>query len=147
MQAEHLVATDGTANLDHLGCEQTVTLQVLVVDDDRAVRVSMLRLLTAYGYAATGAGSAQEAFDLARQMHPHAILMDILLKDEDGADLARALKQDPMLATTPIIALTASPDLIRDDADLFRAVLTKPCPSEYLFRTIEECVSRSSLLQ
>lgn len=117
--------------------------QVLVVDDDRTVRASLLRLLRARGYVAVAAHTGAEAIEIAQRIQPQVILIDIVMTDDDGLEIARALKSDPMLATIPLIALTASPDRARDYASLFRSVLTKPCPSAALFRAIEQTLSSS----
>ena len=113
-----------------------MTLQVLVVDDDRGVRIGLLRLLRARGYVVEGVRNGKEAMTLALKSRPDVILMDVVMRRGDGIEAARELKRHPLLAAIPIIVLTASPDLARPAA-AFHAVLTKPCPSEELFRTIE----------
>jgi CheY-like chemotaxis protein len=93
--------------------------------------------LRARGHVATGAHSGSAAIALARQLQPHLIIVDIVMGERGGLDVARTFKSDPMLATIPIIALTASPDLVRENAALFQTVLTKPCPAATLFAAID----------
>lgn len=111
------------------------------------MRASLLRLLRTRGHVATGARSGSQAIELAQQLQPHVIIVDIVMREGGGLDIARAIKSDPMLAMIPIIALTGSPDLVQDCAALFRAVLTKPCPSATLFRAIEALEAVGTPLQ
>lgn len=117
------------------GC--LLQLIVLVVDDDSAVRRSLLRLLRTHGYVAIGARSGTEALRKAQQCTPAVILMDLLLPAQDGIDAAWALRHHPDLSHVPIIALTASPEIAAHAAGLFHEVLSKPCPAQTLLHAID----------
>lgn len=110
---------------------------ILVVDDDRSVRASMLRLLRAHGYTAIDAAGAAEAIQKAEQRSPALILMDLHLHQGSGLDAARQLKAHPTLARIPIIAVTATPPTWDDQLRLFAAVLDKPCPAKELLDAID----------
>ena len=47
------------------------------------------------------------ALDLCRRVRPDLILLDIMLPDSDGLDICKGIRNDPELAQTPIIFLTA----------------------------------------
>ena len=106
-------------------------LHVLVIDDDDAVRRSIVRMLTAHGHDAAGAIDGQEALRLALQRTPNVIIMDVHMPEQNGIDVARMLRQHSSLATVPIISLSATPDHIAD-AGLFQQILSKPCASSDL---------------
>jgi CheY-like chemotaxis protein len=108
------------------------------VEDDCSVRAALRRLLRAAGYAPIEAYSGIQAMELAQRSRPHVILLDMKMKNFDGPAIAREIKTHPELGKIPIIALTASPELVRDCDSLFRVVLTKPCRSVELFRAIED---------
>ena len=110
-------------------------LQVLVIDDDDAVRRSIVRMLTAHGHDATGAVDGKEALRSALVRAPHVIIMDVHMPEQNGIDVARMLRQHPSLATVPIISLSATPDHIAD-AGLFHQVLSKPCASNDLLAAV-----------
>lgn len=112
-------------------------LTVLVVDDDSAVRRSLLRLLRAHGHVAIEARNGTEALSKALQCSPAVILMDLLLPAPDGIDVAWALRRHPDLSHVPIIALSASPEAAARAAGLFQQVLSKPCPAQTLLHAIE----------
>lgn len=55
--------------------------QILVVDDEPALRMMVQEILTQAGYAACLAGSCREALTQRAQVHPDAILLDVMLPD------------------------------------------------------------------
>jgi CheY-like chemotaxis protein len=114
-----------------------VNLHVLVIDDDNSVRASLLRVLRGGGYVAAQASDGKEGLVKALRLQPDVILLDVVMNGQSGIETARALKNQASLAAVPIIALTASPESARQAGALFAAVLTKPCLSEDLFRTID----------
>ena len=79
--------------------------RILVVDDDREIRESLLQLLDASGYRGMAAADGREMFScLAREM-ADLVLLDVMLPGQDGFELCRQLRADP--AMPPVIMLTA----------------------------------------
>jgi CheY-like chemotaxis protein len=110
---------------------------ILVVDDERSVRVSMLRLLTARGYQTVAAANAVEALKKAQEIRPDVILMDILMPGTDGIEATRNIRARPQLKNTPIIAISATPPDSAESRQLFDTILTKPCSSKQILTAIE----------
>ncbi len=79
---------------------------VLVIDDDATVHDLMTRFLAPDGYHIVGASSGEEGIRLARELHPTAITLDVLMPGEDGWSVLSALKSDPDLANIPVIMIT-----------------------------------------
>jgi DNA-binding response OmpR family regulator len=77
---------------------------VLLVEDDDAVRDSMLRSLTDLGHAVQATGTALEALRRVRADPPDLIVLDLGLPDLDGAEALRMLRAS---TNTPIIIATA----------------------------------------
>ena len=77
---------------------------LLIVDDDRLLRVSLCLQMEQAGYRATAAASAEEALALIEQDRPDLILLDIGLPGMDGLEALRHFQQ---LADIPIIFVTA----------------------------------------
>jgi CheY-like chemotaxis protein len=95
--------------LTNLGFDhaQDQTRTVLVVDDDpKAVEV-IAAFLPTPAYATVRAYGGQEAIVLARRMRPDLILLDLMMPDVSGFDVAHALKADPSTASIPILVITA----------------------------------------
>lgn len=109
---------------------------VLVVDDN-AVTLRMLRaVLASEGYRVLAASDGAEALAAARGDRPDLCVVDLILPDLDGIELARALR-DLGLADTPMIALSG---LVgrddRPDASTFDAWLIKPIEAEQLLDVV-----------
>jgi CheY-like chemotaxis protein len=120
--------------------EDALPLRVLVVDDDCSVRVGLLRMLRAHGYDVIGASGGSEALEKALAWPPDVVLMDLMMPFQSGPDAARNMRNQPPLADTPIIALTASPNLPAEANMIFQTVLTKPCSSTELLSAITKAV-------
>jgi DNA-binding response OmpR family regulator len=85
-------------------------LKVLLVDDDRDFREITRLSLLAEGYQVFEASSGREAMNMARQIQPDLILLDILMPGLDGYATCRQLKTNPATNRIAIIILTALGD-------------------------------------
>ncbi len=82
--------------------------KILVVDDEPdLLKVTLLRLKKT-GYEVFGCVDGQEALDLARQIMPDLIILDVYLPVINGDDVAKILKKDDELKHIPIILISAS---------------------------------------
>ena len=79
---------------------------VLVVDDDPAQRDLLTRFLEREGFAVRTAPDGRTGIDLARTLHPRAILLDVMMPQMDGWSVLGALKNDPVLALIPVVMVT-----------------------------------------
>lgn len=80
--------------------------KILVVDDEEGIREGLREYLNLEGYAADSASSAMEA--LSRGIENYDLLiLDIMMEEMNGLELAGKLKQAPSTAGIPIIFLTA----------------------------------------
>jgi signal transduction histidine kinase/DNA-binding response OmpR family regulator/putative methionine-R-sulfoxide reductase with GAF domain len=79
---------------------------ILVVDDDPTVREVIERHLTREGFAVVTASGGQEGLRLARELHPAAITLDVMMPDLDGWTVLAAIKGDPELADIPVILVS-----------------------------------------
>ncbi|MBL8165599.1 MAG: response regulator, partial [Anaerolineae bacterium] len=79
---------------------------VLVIDDDPNVRDLIVRYLTKHGFRVETAANGEDGLRLARELHPDAITLDVMMPGMDGWSVLSALKADADLADTPVIMLT-----------------------------------------
>lgn len=79
---------------------------ILIVEDDDLLRDAFRLLLEDAGYQVLEAGSAGEALALAIDRFPALVVLDLGLPDRPGLDVVRAMRLDPDLKDTPVIALT-----------------------------------------
>ena len=77
---------------------------ILVVDDDRRLRELLRRYLVQHGYAVSLAGDVAEARRLLESFAYDLLVLDLMLPDEDGLDLAAELRRR---SDVPILLLTA----------------------------------------
>ncbi len=79
---------------------------VLVVDDDAAQRDLLTRFLEREGFAVRTAHDGKAGIEMARSLHPRAILLDVMMPQMDGWSVLGTLKADPELATIPVVMVT-----------------------------------------
>lgn len=83
---------------------------VLIVDDSPADRALFRTLLSRAGHSVHEIARGLEAPAKAREVRPHAIVLDVNLPDTDGHSVCRAIRADPQIAGVPVLMLT-----VRDD--------------------------------
>lgn len=81
-------------------------MKILIVDDEQDLCEILQYNLEKEGYAITTANSAEEALQLP--LHEYGLfLLDVMMGEMSGFQLAQTLKNDPRTAQTPIIFITA----------------------------------------
>jgi two-component system phosphate regulon response regulator PhoB len=80
---------------------------VLIVDDEAAIREMLRFNLTRNGFHTLEAANTHQARQSIKKHHPDLVLLDIMLPDQSGTDLARELRNTPATRDIPIIMLTA----------------------------------------
>jgi CheY-like chemotaxis protein len=112
---------------------------VLVVDDDQDVLEAVSETLDEAGWRVVRATSAETALREARSNQIDVVLADVLMPDKDGHALASALHDEPRLASTPLVFMTASPARVRTPGAI---VLEKPFTLPMLLSTLERSLAR-----
>lgn len=93
------------------------TLRILIVDDSRHFLDAARAVLEQDGITVVGVASTRaEALQLARELHPDGILVDVDLGDESGLDLAREFASSNV---APVVLISAYPE--SELADLIAA--------------------------
>lgn len=104
------------------------TRRVLVVDDDDHIReVATLALEVVGGWQVISTGSGEDAPRLARDEHPDAVLLDVMMPGVDGPSTLARLREDPSTAQIPVILLTAKNlSVDRRDFSSLAGMIAKP---------------------
>ena len=84
--------------------------KILVVDDEPMVVKMATDALTARGFQVTSAPNGYEGLIAARELRPDLILLDVVMPDLDGHEVAKRLKKDERTKNIPIIHLSAVGD-------------------------------------
>ncbi len=82
-------------------------MKILLIEDNEQNRYLATFLLKARGYEVFPADSGPLGIELAAQILPDLIVLDIQLPGMSGYTVARALKSDPRLSAIPIVAVTS----------------------------------------
>ena len=79
--------------------------RVIIADDESVIRADLREMLTNLGYLVVGeVGDGQSAVNVARELKPDVVIMDIKMPDLDGIEAAKVLTQEKV---APVLLLTA----------------------------------------
>jgi len=81
--------------------------KILVVDDDKVTLKALESILMRAGYAVTPISLGKEAIRIARTDSIDLIILDIMMPDMDGGEVAHILKNDPETQDIPIMFLSS----------------------------------------
>ena len=109
---------------------------LLVVDDDDSIRSLLHQELSEAGYHVEEARNGKEALVRARANRPDLIILDIMMPEMNGFDVAAVLKNDPQTMDIPIIVLSVVQDKTRGYRIGVDRYLTKPIDTGLLFNEI-----------
>ena len=119
--------------------------RVLIAEDEALIRMDLAEMLRDEGYQVVGeAGDGQEAVELAEELRPDLVIMDVKMPRRDGIDAASEIAAKRI---APIVVLTAfsQRDLVERARDAgAMAYLVKPFSIGDLIPAIEVAVSRFS---
>jgi CheY-like chemotaxis protein len=110
---------------------------VLVVDDDPNIRSLLQQELTEAGYTVRLAEDGRKALALIREEIPGLVVLDVMMPEMNGFDVAAVLKNDPATMHIPIIILSIVEDKERGFRLGVDRYLTKPIDTASLFREID----------
>ena len=119
--------------------------KILVIEDDPAIVDSLVVLLKSK-YEVESAEDGEQGLARVKSFKPDLIILDLLMPERDGFDVARAIKKDPKLKSIPIIALSSFTELYdmsfggegAEKTLPTEVYLTKPLDPPTLLREIKE---------
>ncbi|MCF7986794.1 MAG: phosphate regulon transcriptional regulator PhoB [Methylovulum sp.] len=125
-------------------------LNILVVEDEDAIRGMLMMVLEQAGFKSIAAADAEEAQKVLEEISPDLILLDWMLPGISGVEWARRLKKEPAYRDWPIIVLTAR----GEEEDKVRGLeigaddyVTKPFSPKELVARIRAVLRRSGKIQ
>jgi CheY-like chemotaxis protein len=110
--------------------------RILVVDDDANIRELLSQEFVEAGYEVQLAGNGREAVAAVRQHRPDLVVLDVMMPEMNGFDVAAVLKNDPATMDIPIVILSIVQDLERGFRLGVDRYLTKPIDTDLLFREV-----------
>jgi CheY-like chemotaxis protein len=117
--------------------------RILIVDDEvNLTRMVRLNLEKRGPYEVREENHGRKAIEVAREYKPDLIILDVVMPDMDGGEIAAKMRNDPVLGSIPVIFLTAIvPKREAGDQGLTSGgylFIPKPVSLETLVRHIEE---------
>ena len=120
---------------------------ILIVEDEPALRDTLSYNLKKDGFTVEAVGDGRAAVESARELNPDLIILDIMLPELDGLEVARIIRRE---MNTPILMLTARDDEIDRVVGLEVGAddyLTKPFSMRELMARVKAQLRRSRLLR
>ena len=121
--------------------------KILIVEDEIALQETLAYSLKKEGYIVETVGDGRSALEAARRLKPDLIVLDIMLPEIDGFEVARTLRKE---MTTAILMLTARDDEIDRVVGLEVGAddyLTKPFSMRELIARVKAQLRRARLLR
>ncbi len=121
--------------------------KILCVEDDPSVLALQLAMLQRLGYQTLAASDGLEAYDVIVRERPDAVVLDVMLPGCDGFTLARKIRRNDDIKSTPVAFVSA-----KSDPDDFRQgfrcggqiYLAKPFTTNSLQVAVESLLQRKS---
>lgn len=130
--------------------ERPKNIKFLIVEDDKMIGKLVRDLLSKNeGDAFFSAVDGEEAWDICKREKPDVVITDIMMPKMDGIALITMMRSTPEFAVTPIIALTAGGEEVRNAAIYAGAhmVIRKPIPQEDLLKAVESLLVASPFIK
>jgi CheY-like chemotaxis protein len=111
---------------------------IMICEDDLALR-ELIRATLGPGYSIVEADNGNDAVELARELHPDLVILDLMLPGRSGAEVLADLRADAQTTSTPVVVVTAwthiDEDMLAAGANRF---VTKPFDPDELRDIVEE---------
>jgi signal transduction histidine kinase/CheY-like chemotaxis protein len=115
---------------------------ILVVDDDPHIRELLKQEFQEAGHEVRLAVDGREALNSVRDEKPGLIVLDVMMPEMNGFDVAAVLKNDPATMDVPIIMLSIVQDKERGHRLGIDRYLTKPVDTDLLFREVDALMTQ-----
>lgn len=121
---------------------------ILLVDDEPYILRSLSYLLTREGYDVEMAANGEEGLNRLRQLRPPLVFLDIMMPRMNGYEVCEEIKQDPALAETYVIMLSAKGQQIDMERGLLGGAdeyMTKPFSPREIARRVHELLNGADM--
>ncbi|MCM8823842.1 MAG: response regulator [Candidatus Omnitrophica bacterium] len=122
-----------------------LTKKILVVDDEEEMLLYIGNILRRANYDVLTANKGKDAIEMANNYRPDLIILDIVMPDMQGGEVAAALSRNLATVNIPIMFLTGL--LVKKEEgvlDKIRGkhyILAKPVTSQELLKTVNELIN------
>jgi DNA-binding response OmpR family regulator len=125
--------------------------KILVVDDEEDVLQMLGKRLTTEGYSVITATNGADAIGLALLQQPDIIILDVLMPDMEGEEVAAKLKEYSQTKNIPVIYLTAlypkaEEEKYRSTETTRNIIFVKPLDADKLLEQIKKLLGSAAVL-
>lgn len=141
----HIREIDFSALIQQLqqGSEVNATQKrILIVDDEAPIRALLRQQLETEGYQVEEARDGKEAIQMAKESLPHLIILDVMMPEMNGFDVAAVLRHHPQTMGIPLIILSIVDAPERCHSLGIDRHLTKPINLEVLCQEVESLIAQ-----
>jgi len=115
---------------------------ILLVDDEQDILDALGASLQRSGYKVFAVATGVEALSTAKRERPQLIILDLMLPDVDGSDVAARLQSDPLTRDIPVIFLTSIMTKQEQQTEGTQVgaqcVVAKPCRPEEILAHVKD---------
>jgi len=83
------------------------TKRLLVIDDDEVARYSLMTMIGAHRFSFVEAGNGREGLQLAREVRPDGIILDLLMPEMTGFEVLKELRSNAATRSVPVLVSTS----------------------------------------
>lgn len=121
--------------------------RILVLDDDPGVLEAIDLSLTYCGFQVRPLLSGENVFSMIDNFEPHLIILDYLLRGEDGGEICIKIKNNPVTSKIPVIMLSAHSEIrFKIDQYGYDAFLPKPFDLSLLINGIKSFINPEPII-
>ncbi len=116
---------------------------VVIADDESSMRLLVHATIESDDYRVVEASDGTEAWALVQKLRPSLVLLDVQMPGQSGLEVLKLIKDDPSLASTRVILLTAKAQETDIESGLIAGAdfyLTKPFSPLDLLTRVEEAL-------
>ena len=117
---------------------------ILVVDDDTSVLDVLNSVLTKDGFNVVTANSGEKGVQLAKELTPDAIILDVIMPGFGGWDVLVHLRTNPICASIPIIMMSFEDEKAAAAANGVPFFMHKPLDKELVLLNVKTCVRKQA---
>lgn len=118
--------------------------RILIIDDDADARQLLLDTIEELGYCAVAAASATEGLQLARELRPDLITLDLQMPGVDGWEALRTMRADPELSGIPVVIVSFLAEEAGPNLAGVVGILEKPVGREALEGILQRSLAVAS---
>ena len=123
---------------------------ILVIEDEPTQRLLTVAVLVSAGYEVAEAADGMQGLRMARRSVPDLVVCDVMMPGLNGYQVVDALKKEPLLATVPVILLTAMAERTQMRAGMLSGAddyLLKPFRATELRQSVAAVLAKRALQQ